>query len=137
MEVVTRPGSSKRSAERGSATAQLVIASPALLLLLMLVVQFALYQHAAHLATAAAQEGAQAAQVERGTAGAGIQAAESFLAQTNRGVVHDPSVEVSRSASSTRVVVTGRVVSLVPGLALSVRGVADGPTEVFTTPGAR
>lgn len=126
-----------RTAERGSATTQLVVALPALVLLLMLVVQFALYQHASHLVTAAAQEGVQAAQVERGSAGAGRAGAEGFLAQANRGVVEGTTVDVSRSATSTRVVVTGRVLSLVPGFGLGVRGVADGPNEVFAPPGAR
>jgi Flp pilus assembly protein TadG len=130
---VTEPWCATRADERGSASAQLVIATPALLLLLMVVVQFALYQHASHLVTAAAQEGVEAAQVERGSAGAGSHAAEAFLAQTNRGVVRSTSVDVSRSARETHVVVSARVVSLVPGLDLAVRGVADGPNEVFVS----
>ncbi|MGH3185480.1 MAG: TadE/TadG family type IV pilus assembly protein, partial [Streptosporangiaceae bacterium] len=36
--------------ERGSATAELVIATPLLLLLILAIVQFALWEHATHVA---------------------------------------------------------------------------------------
>ena len=50
-----------------------------------------------------------------------------------RPVEHHATAEVhaSRSADSTRVVVSGRVQQLIPGLPLIVRGVAETPTERF------
>ncbi len=43
--------------ESGSATAELVIATPLLLLLILAIVQFALWEHATHVAQAVAQQG--------------------------------------------------------------------------------
>lgn len=117
--------------QRGSATAQVVIATPALLLVVMLVFQFALWQHATHVASTAAQRGARSAQVERGSAPAGRAAARAVLAGPGSGIIRSPDIRVARTADRTRVVVTGQVVSLVPGFTFSVRGVADGPSERF------
>ncbi|MEY4361533.1 MAG: hypothetical protein RL391_839 [Actinomycetota bacterium] len=47
--------------DRGSATSELVILTPLLILLVLLVVQTALYFHIAHVASAAASEGAAVA----------------------------------------------------------------------------
>jgi Flp pilus assembly protein TadG len=115
----------------------LVLATPALLLLVMLVVQFALYQHAAHLVTAAAQQAVQAAQVEEGSARDGRRAAASFLAQTSRGVVASPTVLVTRGRTTTEARVSGRTLSVVPGFRIPVRATAVGPTERFVAAGDR
>lgn len=117
--------------ERGSASAQVVLTTPVLVLALMLVFQFALYQHASHVVTAAAQHGAAAAQTERGSATAGRREAERFLGRTGDGLLRAPTVEVARGPDTSRVVVRAGVVSLVPGFAFTVRGAADGPTERF------
>lgn len=117
--------------ESGSASAQVVLATPALVLVVMLVFQFALYEHASHVVTAAAQHGAAAAQIEHGTATVGRQEAERFLRGADRGLLRDPSVEVMRNERTARVVVRAAVVSLVPGITLTVHGEADGPTERF------
>lgn len=109
----------------------MVIATPAMVLVVMLVFQFALWQHANHLASTAAQRGARSAQVERGSASAGRTAATAALSGPGSGLISSQSVRVSRTRDRTRVVVTGRVVSLVPGFTFSVRGVADGPSERF------
>lgn len=119
------------SSQRGSATTQMVIVTPALVLVVMLVFQFALWQHATHLASTAAQRGARSAQVERGSASSGRAAAVAVLSGPGSGLISSPTVSVSRTRDRTRVVVRGSVVSLVPGFTFSVRGVADGPSERF------
>lgn len=118
-------------AENGSASLQVVLAAPALVMMVMLVFQFALYEHASNVVTAAAQHGATAAQSEQSTAAAGEAEARRFLGRADRGLLRDPRVEVGRSAEGSRVVVRATVVSLVPGFTFEVRGVADGPTERF------
>ncbi|HLF99348.1 MAG TPA: TadE/TadG family type IV pilus assembly protein [Acidimicrobiia bacterium] len=118
-------------AERASASLQVVLAAPALVLVVMLVFQLALYEHASHIVTAAAQHGATAAQFEQSTASAGEAAARRFLGRTDRGLLRDSRVDVGRSAEGARVVVRAKVVSLVPGFTFEVRGVSDGPTERF------
>ena len=50
---------------------ELVIATPLLLLLVLLIAQFALYMHATHIAQAAASEALSEARVSGGTAAAG------------------------------------------------------------------
>ena len=57
----------------------------------LLVVQFALWQHAVHVAGAAAQEGARAARLEGGTAAAGQAEAEQFLARLGPGFARRPT----------------------------------------------
>lgn len=121
------PGTS----ERGSASTQVVLVTPAVILLTMLVFQFALYQHASHVVTAAAQHGATAAQLERGSEAAGREAALGFLGRADRGLLRDTSVDVRRDPAGAHVTVRAGVVSLVPGFSFAVLGAADGPTERF------
>ncbi len=124
----------RRADEDGSATTQLVIATPALLTMLMLIVQIGLWFHASHLVHAAAQEGARAARVETGTAGAGEARARDLLASLGDELVLDATVVASRSGDSARVEVTGTTTSVVPGLRLPVRAVSQGPVESFRAP---
>src|SRR4051794_21902947 len=53
--------------DRGAVTVELVIATPLLLLMLLAIVQFALWSHATHIAQAAASQGLAAARVQNGT----------------------------------------------------------------------
>ncbi|MGH9295775.1 MAG: TadE family protein, partial [Acidimicrobiales bacterium] len=57
--------------ERGAVSAELVIATPLLLLLIMGVIQFALWQHAEHIASAVAQQGVAVGRLQGETAAAG------------------------------------------------------------------
>jgi Flp pilus assembly protein TadG len=117
--------------ERGAATAELVIATPALLFLLLLVVHVGLWFHAAHVASAAAQEGARAARNEDGTREAGEDAANRLLDELGARLVMDRDVDVERGADEVRVVVTGHGPTVVPGLRLPIRAESVGPVEVF------
>src|SRR5579875_525372 len=67
--------------ERGAVSAELVIATPLLLLLIMAVIQFALWEHAEHIAAAVAQQGVSVARLQGETAGAGQNQAQSVLDQ--------------------------------------------------------
>ncbi len=136
MPTATSPAPvSKRGSQRGSVTAELVVATPLLLVLLLLGVQFALWQHAAHVADAVAQQGLQAARVDGGTAGAGAGQAATVLHQLGAGVLTRPRITASRTATSARVAVSGYAEPVLPFLQLPVHAVAAGPTEVFTAGG--
>jgi Flp pilus assembly protein TadG len=124
-----------RADERGSATAELVIATPVLLLLILLVVQFAAWQHSIHVAQAAASEGLAAARVQGGTAGTGQDEANLVLSQLSQSVLVHPSVRVARGANTTTVTVTGEAEAVIPFLHLPVRATASGPVERFRAPG--
>jgi hypothetical protein len=97
----------------------------------MLVVQFALWQHAQHVASAAAQEGARAARLEGGTRAAGATTARAFVDALGSAIVLRPRVTAVRDADSARVEVDGEAITLVPWLHLPVRAVAQAPTERF------
>lgn len=133
----TRPGRRRaRGPESGAATTELVLATPALLMLLMLLVQFGLWYHAVHVARAAAQEGARAARVEGGTGAAGEARAREFLsAVAPRLIILDEgSPTADRNLDEVRVEVRGTVLQVVPFMTLGVSGEAEGPTERFRAP---
>jgi Flp pilus assembly protein TadG len=117
--------------EAGVSTLEAVLVFPALLLLLMLIIQFALWYHATDLATAAAQDGARAARVEGATASDGALQANQLLDQTGRSILQGRQVTVERDADATRVEVRGTCIELVPFLHLPVHAVAESSTERF------
>lgn len=104
---------------------------PALILLITAVIQFALWSHATHVAVAAAQEGAEAARVEGGTAEGGEARAVDFLAQTAPKLIASPVVTATRDAEVATVTVRGQVPTLFSGLTLSVQGRATDVAERF------
>lgn len=123
-----------RPGQAGGATAELVVATPLLLLLVLLVVQFALWQHGAHVATAAAQEGARAARLEGGSAAAGRAEAADFLATLAPTLVRDPRVTARRDLATARVEVRGTAEAVVPWLRLPIRAAVEAPVERFRAP---
>ncbi len=118
--------------QRGAVAAELAIATPLLLLLMLTVVQFALWQHATHVAQAIAHQGLQAARVQGGTPAAGQAEAVAVFGQLGRGLLVDPVFAASGTASTVEVRVTGLTQSVVPFLRLPVRAVAVGAREQFT-----
>lgn len=121
--------------ERGSATVEMVIATPVLLLLILLVVQFAMWQHSVHVAQAAASEGLAAARVQGGSAGSGESEANVVLGQLTDGALQNASVHVSRGRNNATVTVTGEARAVIPFLHLPVHATASGPVERFRGPG--
>ena len=119
--------------ERGAVAAELVIATPLLLLLILGIVQFALWEHASHVAEATAQQGLAAGRVQGGSDEAASVEAKSVLSQLGSGVLVNPNVSATRGLVTTTVVVTGKAEGILPFLSLPVRAVAAGPTERFTT----
>lgn len=104
---------------------------PALLFVLMLIIQFALYAHASSVAEAAAQEAAAVARRADGSQAGGASAANRALASLGPKMLTSRTVSVERSATTASVTITGRVVSLVPGVSLALRETAQGPVERF------
>ena len=117
--------------EGGSATLQTVLVMPLLLLLITAIVQFALWYHAAHIAIAAAQDGARAARVEGGTSESGRERAQQVIDQLGTRVLNDATITVTRGPEQARVEVRGWAPELVPGLRLPVDAVSAGATERF------
>jgi Flp pilus assembly protein TadG len=117
--------------EAGDATVEAVLAVPVLILLIMLVIQFGLYYHAAHTAEAAAQEGARAARAQGAAASDGQRRAEEFMVDAAPTLVSNVRVVVTRDADTAQIEVRGTVHSIVPGLTFSVHADAESPVERF------
>jgi Flp pilus assembly protein TadG len=101
------------------ATTELVIAAPAFLFMIMLIVQAGLYFHASSIASAAAQEGARAATVHGGTIPEGSQVANDFVQTLAPRLLDDVEVD-------------GQYVDGGELVRMTVRGDV---TEVFKLPG--
>jgi Flp pilus assembly protein TadG len=125
-----RPSGSRRggAGERGSSTVEFVIGAAVMVLLLMVVVQFALYFHMRAVVTTAARHGVDQARVVDGTTGDAIGATDQFLDQAGGGLEHR-GVSASRSTTRATVTVHGEVVSVVPGLHLPVDVTVEAPAE--------
>ena len=95
------------SSDRGSASAELVIATPLLLLLILGVIQFALWQHASHVAKATAQQGLAVGRLENGSETSAREEATALLAQL--GAVTDPHVDVRRTDDTTLIDGAGKM----------------------------
>jgi Flp pilus assembly protein TadG len=123
----------RRESERGAATAELVIAAPLLLLLIVLVIQFALYLHAAHVAQAVATQAMTAARLQGGSVASGQAEAASVLTQLGHGLLVHPQVAVTRNATVAQANVTAQVEAVIPFWHLGVHATVAGPVEAFRT----
>lgn len=121
--------------ESGLATVELVIVFPVMFFAILLTIEFGLYFHASHVATAAAQEGARAARAEDGTEAAGSDRARALVADTGAQVLLSPQVVATRGSDVVRVEVTGDAASVLPGISLPVHSVAGGTVERFRPDG--
>ncbi|MFV2196721.1 TadE/TadG family type IV pilus assembly protein [Nocardiopsis sp. LOL_012] len=119
--------------DRGS-SAELVVATPLLLLLVLFVIQVALYMHADHVAAAIARQSVEAARTVEGAGGQA--AAEAIADELGGSLLLDRSVSVDRGATEVTVVVQGRVQSLVPGTTWNVHHDLSAPVERFVEPEA-
>lgn len=115
--------------EAGLTATQLAVVMPALLFWIMLIVQYGLWFHAKQVASAAAAEGVDAAQVPGGTDAGAEHAARSFLAQS--GNLREIAVTVGLDREQLTVRVDGQAPRLVPGIAWNVTSVAQAPVERF------
>jgi Flp pilus assembly protein TadG len=118
------------SGERGAASVELAVTFPVVLLLVMTLIQAALWFHARSIALGAAQEGAREGRVQPASTARAETAAEGFLDQTASDLLTGRDVTVAASLSSIEVTVSGTSLSLFPGLSgWSVTQSAVGPVE--------
>ncbi|PSK89940.1 TadE-like protein [Murinocardiopsis flavida] len=118
---------SRRRDDRGST--ELAIATPLLLLLVMLVVQTALWAHAGHVAETIAHHGLAAARAVDTTETEGNTTAEQVADQLAGDLVTDLDITVERSATTARITVTARVPSVIPGMSWPVAHDKSAPVE--------
>ena len=114
----------------GSATLELTVIFPAVLLLIFGIVQAAVWYHGRTLAMLAAQDGLRVVQALDGSAEAGrSQTSEALADNGATGFLTDPRVTATRTPTSATVTVTARSVALLPGVSLPVSQRASGPVE--------
>lgn len=120
--------------DRGSASLEIAILGPAMLLLIFVVVQAGLWFFARSLALAAAQEGVDAARGYRASSSAGVARAQSFLQRAAGDSLQGATISDSGTTPTmVRIEVRGRSLSVLPGVpGLSVTQSAQGPVERFT-----
>lgn len=117
--------------DRGSASAQAVIMLPVAFLSFFLIVQFAMWSHATHIAQAAASHGLAAVRAHGGSPADGAASAQSVLAGLSGGPLRDANVRCERGSETALVRISGTAKQVVPFLILPVRAEAAGPVERF------
>ncbi|MCU1395612.1 MAG: putative rane protein [Ilumatobacteraceae bacterium] len=116
-----------RRPDRGEASAQIVVLTPLLILLVLLGVQSAIWFHAANVASAAASQGAAAG----APLGAGAAAAQDAASQTLHDLGSTGSPSATATAELVTVVVRVSVPRIVPFFPDSVERTAVEPKERF------
>lgn len=117
--------------ERGATSTELAIVFPVLVAVILAVVQFGIWYHAAAVARAAASEGVRAMLVVDGTDADGRRRTQEFLDQLGRGVLESPAVSTSRTGDVAVVEIRASAPELLPGLRLPVNARAETPLERF------
>lgn len=128
-----RTGRDRLRGDRGAGSAEIVIAVPLLMLLILLVIQFALWEHAEAVAHATAEEALAAARVQGGTSATGQQRGAQVIGQIGTSVLNGPRVSVAVTPADVTVKVAGTAerVLPVPGLDFPVTATVTGPAERF------
>ena len=125
-----------RFGSAGSSTAEATLVVPIFMVLVLAVLQFAMWAHGAHVVQAAAAKGDQAAQAYGADPESGTQASWAFLNQNANGLVGDLRVSESTiSGDQSVVTVTGRAESILPFLSLPVSAKSIGPVQEFRVSG--
>jgi len=110
---------------------ELVIVFPVAMLLVLILLQAALWFLGRSVAQDAAQDGARAAALLGGGPGAGAQAARDDLVQLAGPMLSSTSVSVTETAGRAQVRVSGVAESILPGFSLEVSASAAEPVEEF------
>jgi len=135
----TGPGL-RRLARRddGALVLTYVIIVPVFMLVIMVIIQGALWYLAREAALAAARQGVDAARLPGAGAGAGTQAALAFARNDASGYLLGPSAASATSAGNAtttiQITVTGHVPTFVPGLVINISQAVRAPVEKFVAP---
>lgn len=131
----TRDRERRATSDRGEATAQLVILTPILILLIFVGIQAAIYFHAANVAAAAASQGAAAGSRR----GSGIAEATAAAQQTlvDLGDSGQAQTDAERDAAFVRVTVQVDVPRVLPFFPDTVSRTAIEPNERFVPESGR
>ena len=99
-----------------------------MVLLLLMVVQVGVWYHTRAVAQTAARHGLDHVRTINGSPSEGIDVASEFLDQSGGGL-ENRNVDATRTGAVSSVTVSGRVVSILPGVSFTVSVTVDAPTE--------
>jgi Flp pilus assembly protein TadG len=122
-----------KQTDRGASTLELALLTPILLLVILLVIQFAMVFHARHVALAAAQSGARVAREQstgnwKGTSEA---KAREYVQQIGPELLSGAAASAGGDQDQRWVTVTGTAVRVVPFLSFHVSQRSGGPIECY------
>jgi Flp pilus assembly protein TadG len=120
--------------DHGSTVVEAVLVIPVAMLLLLAVVQFALWAHAAQVVQLAASEGDRTARTAGGVA-AGETRAQAVLSASGSAVMATSAVASIGPDDEVTVTVKGRAEAVLPWLDLPVSATQIGPVQEFRTSG--
>lgn len=115
--------------ERGALSIEFLLVISALMLVFLVMLQYAVKAHAHRVAEAAAEEALAAASAYDGTAASGKQAGNHMLSDLD--ALSNTTVVVTRSGTTASATVTGDVEQLIPFLPVHVTVHIEGPVEQF------
>jgi Flp pilus assembly protein TadG len=118
-----------RRGEAGLTSTEVAVLMPVVIALVLVPFQIGLWWHASQVASAAAREAVDVAQVEGATEADGVAAAHWFLDAA--GNLTEPDVTVTQNTDTVTVEVTGRAPRLLPGFDWQVSATAVGSIERF------
>jgi Flp pilus assembly protein TadG len=124
-----------RARDRGASAVELAILAPALILVSLLIVQYAIWFDARHAALAAAQEGdlvaREDAATNNGWQGLAATAATNYYRGLDTSVISGLKAQTGTGADQTvSVTVSGKLTSIIP---LPISVTVSGPVECFRT----
>ncbi len=119
-----------RRSERGAIGVEFMLIISMLIVVFLVMLQYAVRAHAHRIVTAAAEEGLAATAAYDGSAEEGRRTAQRFIDDLGQGV-ENAVVTASRSAATARVTVKGEVEEFVPFLTVEVSAEVEGPVERF------
>ncbi|MGI5214855.1 TadE/TadG family type IV pilus assembly protein [Plantactinospora sp. CA-290183] len=117
--------------DRGSATTEVVLYAPLLMLFILLGVQFAMWGVAQLAVQHAANHALQTTRVSGGTSAAGHTDANTVLEQVAGNLVNDRQVMVTRTPDTATVQISGTALQVVPFLSFGVDAAVSAPVERF------
>ncbi|MEU3452598.1 TadE family protein [Micromonospora sp. NPDC006766] len=135
ITAVVRARLAADGAERGANPVELAVVMPAILVLLFGSIQLGVWFVARATALNAAQSGVNAQRVFKAPSGAGRDRATRFLSASGDWLVdwRNPGPTCTRTATEVTCTVSGRSLSVIPGVDFRVRQTAHGPVERWTT----
>ena len=115
--------------ERGALSIEFLLVISALMLVFLLMLQYAVKAHAYRVAQAAAEEALAAASAYDGTVASGQEAGNHYL--TDLGTLSNTRVTVTRAGNTAVVTISGDAAQVFPLLPVHVTVHLQGPIEQF------